>query len=50
MIVVSLLTCGVSTALAVAVNFATAEGAGVFPWIAVVFLTLMSALLALFVR
>ncbi|HET8643217.1 MAG TPA: hypothetical protein VFM37_14870 [Pseudonocardiaceae bacterium] len=47
-ILVSLLTCGLSTALAVAVNFATAEGAGVFPWIAVVFLTLMSALLALF--
>lgn len=45
-LVVSLLTCGLGTGLAIAVNFATEEGAGLTPWIAVVALTVLSALLA----
>jgi hypothetical protein len=48
--VVSLLTFCLATGLAVAVNFATAEGAGVMPWIAVVALTMLSAVLAIVVH
>lgn len=48
--VVSLLTCCLATGLAVAVNFATAQGAGVLPWIAVVALTTLSAVLAIVVH
>ena len=48
--VVSILTCVLGTALAVAINFATEDGAGVVPWVAVAVLTVLSALLALLVH
>lgn len=44
---VSVLTCLVGTGLAVAVNFATEDGAGVIPWVAVAVLTVLSAVLAI---